>query len=116
MRPSRATFRNFGSVTIVDLNGLLMLGNSTVVLRQAMSDLMGRQRSNIILNFRNVTGIDSAGVGEVIASFKTAKSQEGRLKLLHPPQKISDMLALTRLSNIFEIYTDEAAAIRSFES
>jgi anti-anti-sigma factor len=115
MRPSRATFRDIGSVTIVDLSGSLMLGTSTVVLRQAMSDLLARQRSNIILNFRSVTGIDSAGVGEVIASFKTTKNQEGRLKLLNPPQKVSDMLALTRLSNIFEIYTNETAAIRSFE-
>ena len=116
MRSLRATFRDIGCVTIVDLTGLLMLGNSIAVFRQAMSDLMARQRSNIILNFRSVNGIDSAGVGEVIASFKAAKNQEGRLKLLHPPQGISDILALTRLSNIMEIYSDEAAAVRSFES
>jgi len=116
MRPSRATFRDFGSVTVVDLSGSLLLGNATIILRDAMSDLTGRQRCNIILNFRNVEGIDSAGVGEVIASLKTVKNQDGRLKLLHPPQKISDMLALTRLSNILEVYTDEATAIRSFES
>lgn len=116
MASSKATVRDIGPVTIVDLNGLLMLGEPCAVLRRAITDLMAKQRSKIILNFRNVTGIDSAGVGEVIASFKTAKSEDGRLKLLNPPEKISDMLALTRLSNILEVYTDEAAAIRSFGS
>ena len=116
MRSLRATSRETGSVTIIDLTGLLMLGNSIEVLRQAMSDLMDRRRSNIVLNFSRVHGIDSAGIGAVIASFKAAKSQKGRLKLLNPPQKISDMLALTRLSNIMEIYSDEAAAVRSFET
>lgn len=116
MPSSKATFRDIGPVTIVDLSGLLMLGESCAVLRRAISDLMAKQRSKIIVNFRNVTGIDSAGVGEVIASFKAAKNEEGRLKLLNPPQKISDMLALTRLTSILEVYTDEAAAIRSFGS
>jgi len=116
MPSSKATFRDIGAVTIVDLSGSLMLGESSAVLRRAMSDLMTKQRSKIILNFRDVTGIDSAGVGEVIASFKAVKTREGRLKLLNPPQRISDILALTRLSNILQVYTDEAAAIRSFDS
>ena len=116
MPPTKAAFRDIGAVTIVDLSGLLMLGESSAVLHRAISDLMAKQRSKIILNLRDVKGIDSAGIGEIIASFTEVKTGEGRLKLLNPPQKISDLVALTRLSNVLQVYTDEAVAIQSFDS
>jgi len=116
MPRSKATFRDIGTVTIVDLSGLLILGESTEVFRRAITDLMAKQRSKIILNFRDVKGIDSAGIGELIAFFTTLKGRDGHLKLLNPTQKISDMLALTRLSNVLQVYADEAVAIRSFDS
>jgi len=116
MPSSKATFREVGPVTVVDLSGLLTLGESCVLLRRTISDLVQMRRTMIILNFRNVTGIDSAGVAEIIASFKVAKNEDGHVKLLNLPPKISDLLALARLTSILEVYTDEATAIRSFVS
>ena len=115
MTSSNATFREVGAVTIVDLSGLLMLGESCAVLRQAISDLLAKQRSKIILNFRDVRGIDSAGVGELVAAYVAVKKREGRLKLLNPPKKIRDMLELTQLAKVLEVHTQEEAALCGFE-
>jgi len=115
MTSSNATFREVGAVTIVDLSGLLMLGESCAVLRQAISDLLAKQRSKIILNFRDVRVIDSAGVGELVAAYVAVKKREGRLKLLNPPKKIRDMLELTQLAKVLEVHTKEEAALGGFE-
>lgn len=112
---SKATCRQAGAVTIVDISGSLMLGESSAVLRAAISDLIIQGRRQIILNFRDVTDIDSAGVGELVSVFTTLKKQEGHVKLLNPPKKINDMLELTRLSTVFRVYNDEALALRSFD-
>lgn len=111
---SKATFREAGAVTIVDLKGLLMLGDSSAVLRAAMGDLMNKQCNKILLNFRDVTEIDSAGIGELLAAFHAVKSKDGQLKLLNPPKKIRDVLKLTQLLKVLDVYTDEEAAIQSF--
>jgi len=113
--PSKATFREVGAVTIVDLSGVLRLGESSAVLRRAISELIAKQRSNIILNFRDVSEIDSAGVGELVAAYTALKNHDGRLKLLNPPKKICDVLELTKLSTVVEVYTKEESALRSFE-
>ena len=115
MTSSNATFREVGAVTIVDLSGLLMLGDSSAALRRAISDLIARRRSKIILNFRDVSEIDSAGVGELVATYMALKNHDGGLKLLNPPKKICDMLELTKLSKVLEVYTKEESALRSFD-
>jgi anti-sigma B factor antagonist len=115
MPPSTAIVREIGTITVVDLSGMLMLGESSAILRRAIGDLVAKERSKVILNFRNVSEIDSAGVAELVAAYTTMKKHEGRLKLLNPPKKIRDMLELTRLSKVFEVYTNEESALRSFE-
>ena len=92
-----------------------MLGESSAALRRAIIDLVEGQRNKIILNFREVTTIDSAGIGELLAAHTAVKTSEGRLKLLSPPQKVHDMLKLTQLSKVLEVYSDEESAVRSFE-
>ena len=92
-----------------------MLGESSSVLRRAISHLVGKQRSKIILKFRNVSEIDSAGVSELVAAYTAVRNCEGRLKLLNPPKKICEMLELTKLSKILEVYTKEESGLCSFE-
>lgn len=112
---SKATFRELGAVTIIDLSGFLMLGESCAVLRRAIQESIGRKRGKIILNFRDVTAIDSAGVGELVAAYTAMKARDGGLKLLNPPRKICDMLELTQLSKVLEVFTKEELAVRSFD-
>jgi anti-sigma B factor antagonist len=115
MPSSKATVREVGAVTIVDFSGELTIGKPSAVLREAIDDLIRKHRSKIILNFRGVIAIDSAGVGELVAAYTALKNTEGRLKLLNPPKKICDMLELTQLSKVMEVYTQEESALRSFD-
>ena len=110
----KATVREVGFVTIVDLTGLLRLGESSAVLRSAIRELTEKQRTKILLNFQDVAEIDSAGVGEIVAAYFTVKAKEGRLKLLSPPKKMRDVLKLTQLQTVVEVYADEATAVGSF--
>jgi anti-sigma B factor antagonist len=114
MPPCKATFREVGAVTIIDMSGLLMLGDSCAVLRQAIRESIDQKRSKVILNLRGVTAIDSAGVAELVAAYTAMKSRDGRLKLLNPPKKICDMLELTQLSKVLDVFTEEESALRSF--
>ena len=115
MPSSKATFREIGPVTIVDLSGMFMLGESSAVLRKAIRELIGKRQSKIILNFRDVSSIDSAGVGELVAAYTEIRRIEGRVRLLNPPKKVCDILELTQLSKIFQVYADEPSALRSFD-
>jgi anti-sigma B factor antagonist len=114
MPASKATFREVGVVTIVDLSGLLRLGESSAVLRLAIQELLERRRRKILLNFRDVTEIDSAGIGELVAAYATVKAHNGSLKLLSPPKKVCDMLKLTQLLKVMDVHVDEESAVHSF--
>ena len=115
MPSSKASFREIGPVTIVDLSGMFMLGESSAVLRKAILELIGKRQSKIILNFRDVSSIDSAGVGELVAAYTEIRRIEGRVRLLNPPKKVCDILELTQLSKVFQVYADEPSALRSFD-
>ena len=115
MPSSKATFREIGPVTIVDLSGMFMLGESSAVLRKAILDLIGKRQRKIVLNFRDVSSIDSAGVGELVAAYTEIRRIEGRVRLLNPPKKVCDILELTQLSKVFQVYADEPSALRSFD-
>jgi anti-sigma B factor antagonist len=104
-----------GSVTIVDLRGDFVLGESSALLRATIQDLMDRHRLQIILNFRDVNIIDSAGIGALVGSYSPLKTRGGEMKVLNPRQRVYDLLKLTQLSKVFEVYMDEALAIRSFQ-
>ncbi|HEV3421272.1 MAG TPA: STAS domain-containing protein [Candidatus Acidoferrum sp.] len=106
--------RQFGSVSIVDLRGSLGLGESSMTLRGTIRDLIESGRTKIILNFREVNDIDSAGVGELAGAYVPVKSKGGELKFLSPTKKVHGVLQITQLDKVFEVYTDEQTAIRSF--
>lgn len=103
-----------GSVTILDLRGNIDLGEASLTLRRAIRDLVESGRTKIILNFSQVNSMDSAGVGELAGAYVPVKSKGGELKFLNPTKKVHDMLKVTQLDKVFEVYIDEQTAIRSF--
>jgi anti-sigma B factor antagonist len=115
MALSKVSFREIGVVTIVDLGGLLRLGQSSAALRAAIRGLVDKRQGKILLNFHDVTEIDSAGIGELVSAYTTVKGIDGQLKLLSPPKKVRDMLKITKLENVIEVYANEEAAVRSFQ-
>jgi anti-sigma B factor antagonist len=113
--PSSVAVREIGAVTIVDLRGSLIMGESSALLRATIQDLIGKQRIRIILNFSDVSAIDSAGIGELVGAYAPLRTRGGEMKFLNPRQRVYDMLKLTQLSTVFEVYMDEALALRSFD-
>ena len=109
-----ANQRQFGPITIVDLRGSIDLGEASLTLRRTIRDLVESARTKIILNFSQVNSMDSAGVGELAGAYVPVKSKGGELKFLNPTKKVHDMLKITQLDRVFEVYIDEQTAIRSF--
>jgi anti-sigma B factor antagonist len=107
--------REVDGITVVDLSGRITLGEGSVQLRDAVRDLISKGQKNILLNLAEVNYIDSSGLGELVSAYTTAKNQSASLKLLKLTKKVHDLLQLTKLYTVFDIYDDEAKAIASFK-
>jgi len=110
----KASNRQLDGVTVVDMSGRITLGEGSVVLRDAIRDLLGKGQKKILLNLGNVTYIDSSGIGELVSAFTAVRREGGELKLLNLTKKVHDLLQITKLYTVFDIKDDEAAAIKSF--
>ena len=104
-----------GEVVILDLAGKITIGEGSVQLRDAVEKLLEAGRNRIILNLAGVGYVDSSGIGELVSRYTTTKNTGGRLKLLNLPKKIKDLLMITKLLTVFEIYEDEQTALESFQ-
>jgi anti-sigma B factor antagonist len=102
-------------VTVLDLSGRITLGEGSVQLREAIRDLISKGMKSILLNLGDVNYIDSSGLGELVGAYTTAKNQGAALKLLNLTKKVKDVLQLTKLYTVFDIYDDEASAIASYK-
>ena len=108
------TERQAGDVTVLDLNGKVTIGEGSVALRTAIRRVLGEGKNKILLNLGGVGYIDSSGIGELVSSFTAVNKEGGTLKLLNLTQKIQDLLAITKLLTVFDVYEDEAAALASY--
>jgi anti-sigma B factor antagonist len=111
----KASNRQVNGVTVVDMSGRITLGEGSVVLREAVKDLIAKGQKKILLNLGDVTYIDSSGIGELVSAFTSVRNQGGELKLLKLTKKVHDLLQITKLYTVFDIKDDEAAAIQSFK-
>ncbi len=102
-------------VMLLDLRGRITLGPETETVRNKLKDLLSAGHNHIILNLGEVTYLDSVGLGTLIGAFTSTKSAGGRLKLLHLPRGVQQLLQVTRLSTVFEIYEDLPTAVASFK-
>jgi len=110
----KTTSREVGCVTIVDLSGLIALGESSALFGKTIRELTNNNRTKILLNLRDVSSVDSAGIGELVRAYILVKTKTGEMKLLSPTKKVHDLLDLTRLLRVIEVFTDEALALQSF--
>jgi anti-sigma B factor antagonist len=110
----RATYRDAGMITVVDISGRITLGEGSALLRKTVRELLDDQRTKIVLNLADVNYIDSSGIGELVSAFTAVKNRGGEMKLLHLTKKVHDLLQLTKLFTVFDVYSDEPTAIGSF--
>jgi anti-sigma B factor antagonist len=104
--------REVDGVTVLDLTGRITLGEGSVQLRDAIRDMISKGNKSILVNLGDVNYIDSSGLGELVGAFTTSKNQGATLKLT---KKVHDLLQLTKLYTVFDIYDDEASAIASYK-
>jgi anti-sigma B factor antagonist len=110
----KATVRQVGKVSVVDLSGKITIGEGDVILRERVTELLEGGNQNILLNLEKVSYMDSAGIGELVACYKRAKEKDGTVKLLNPTGKVFDLLQLTKLEEVFETFKDEREALGSY--
>jgi len=122
--------RQNGDVTLIDLKGPITLGEALahglgsgdkaaegprpVVVGEIIRNLLKQGRRKILLNLKDVTYIDSSGIGELVGAFTSVQGQGGQLRLVNPVSRVINVLRITRLDHLFPVETDEAAAIQSF--
>jgi anti-sigma B factor antagonist len=109
-----ATPRDAGRITVVDISGKITLGEGSALLRNTIRGLMDEERMLLLINLGDVDYIDSAGIGELVSAFTAVKNRGGELKLLNLTRKVRDLLQITKLYTVFDVHTDEGAALRSF--
>jgi anti-sigma B factor antagonist len=110
-----ATTREVGEITMVDLSGRIALGEGSALLRKTIRDLLESGKTMIILNLGDINYIDSSGIGELVSGFTAVRNRQGELKLLNLTRKVKDLLQITKLFTVFDVFTDETEAVRSFK-
>jgi anti-sigma B factor antagonist len=107
--------RQAGDVSVLDLDGEVRIGDSATALRGAIRKLVAEGNTRILLNLAGVKYIDSSGIGELIANYTTVGRSGGQLKLLSLTEKVQDLLVITKLLTVFDVYENESEALSSFK-
>ncbi len=113
-RSLKINLRETADAVILDLSGRISLGESLAELRDSIRESLAGDQKNILLNLADVSYIDSSGLGQLIGSYATVTNRGGQMKLLNLQKRVHDLMQITKLLTVFESYTDEQAALRSF--
>lgn len=107
--------RQVGDVTVLDVTGRITLGEGSSNLRDGIRDSLAKGNKKILLNLGDVSYIDSSGIGELVSGFTSVANQGGQMKLINLTKRVKDLLQITKLYTVFEVFEDEASSIRSFQ-
>jgi len=110
----KATTRTVNNVDIIKLDGKITIGAGDQQLREVIGTAVNEGKTNILLDLSGVTTIDSSGIGELVGLYTTVTNRGGKLKLLHLPAKLNELLHVTQLITVFEVYENEQEAMNSF--
>jgi len=112
--------RRVGNVTILNTNGQarvgLRFGSSTVPLPKAIQSLLEEGQNQILLDFARVDWVDAGDLGELVSTYITVNQNGGQIKLVHLTERVSELMASTKLLAVFDTYQTEAEALKSFEN
>jgi anti-sigma B factor antagonist len=108
--------RQNGDVTILDLRGKITIGSGDVALRNSIQEVMNSGATKVLINMNDVSTIDSSGIGELVSAYTTATNRGAKLKLFNLPAKVSDILTITQLITVFDVFDNEGDAVRSFSA
>jgi len=106
--------REVDGVAVLALDGRIVLGEETIALREKVKNLLGEGKKKLVLDLKNVTMIDSSGLGALVAAHSSAKSGGATLRLCNLGSRTNELLQMTRLLTVFEVANSEAEAVSSF--
>ena len=107
--------RQAGDVTVLDMDGKITIGEGSVALRSAIRRLLEESKKKVLLNLAGVSYIDSSGIGELVSSYTAINKDGGQLKLLNLTQKTLELLTITKLLTVFDVYESEPEALDGFK-
>ena len=107
--------RQLDGVVILDLTGRVTIGEGTLVLRKKIERLLDGDLRLLLLNLAGVDYIDSSGLGEIVRSFTTVRNAGGDLKLLGLTRRVRDLMQITKLLTVFDVFEHESDALKSFQ-
>lgn len=110
----KSSTRTVDGVEVIKLEGKITIGSGDSQLREVITNALNQGHNNLLLDMGGVTTIDSSGIGELVGSYTTVANRGGKLKLLHLPAKLNELLHVTQLITVFEVYENEPEAIKSF--
>ena len=110
----KSKIRDVGDVRILDLEGKITIGGGDVELRQLVEQSLETGKHKILLNLAAVSHVDSSGIGEMVGCYTTVARRGGSMKLLNLTQKIQDILTVTQLITVFDVYDNESEAVSSY--
>lgn len=103
-----------GGVTVLDLSGDICLGEQNIFLKRTLRSLVEQNLKKIVLNLAGVKKIDSSGLGELVSGYATVKKAGGELRLLNLSDHVAELMTITKLLTVFDIFDDEMEAVESF--
>jgi len=107
--------RRLDDVVIMDLSGRITMGEGTLILREHIKKLLEAGDRKFLLNLTDVDYIDSSGLGELVTSFTTVRGHGGELKLLNLTRRVHDLLQITKLLTVFDVFNSEAEALKTMK-
>ena len=110
----RIVERRIGDVTILQLIGRLELETGDIILRDTINRLVESGQVKLVLDMKEVTRLDSAGIGMLVSKYLTARRGGGSIKILHPTERTDHLMDITKLTTVFEVFDDEESAVKSF--
>ena len=109
----KITTREVDDVTVLELDGRIVLGEESSTLRETVKGLLAEGKKKIVLNMSNVTQIDSSGLGSLVGAHSSARSAGASLRLCNLGSRFNELLQVTRLYTVFDISENEADAVRA---
>jgi len=106
--------REVGNITILEPKGKITIGTGDVALRDAIEEATHAGSSNLLLDLNGVSKMDSSGLGELIAAYNTVTEDGGMIKLVNLPSKLYNVLGITQIVSVFDVFDDENEALASF--
>lgn len=113
-RPTKVINRKAGPVRIMKVTGRLDPGDGPDPLCDAVQEFVAQDEIDFLIDLRSVTYISSTGVGSLIKCYRSVLKKKGHVKLLSPSQSVMNILSISKLDGVFEIFSDEEEALTSF--